>query len=93
ALAAFAAEHDQPEHDRPGPRRTAIGTGADARAGAWFQLEERPGAWVVRQIIDDPEGDHDWGIVGQVDLAASDEAGAAVWRTVSFEQAGLVEKD
>ena len=28
----------------------------------------------------DPAGDHDWGISAEVDLAASDEAGAAVVR-------------
>ena len=30
----------------------------------------------VRQIVDDPAGDHDWGIGAEVDLAAPDEAGA-----------------
>jgi hypothetical protein len=34
----------------------------------------------VRQIFDDPAGDHDFGVSGVVDLAASDEAGAAVLR-------------
>ncbi len=28
-------------------------------------------------MFDDPDGDHDWGIDATVDLAASDEAGAA----------------
>ena len=32
----------------------------------------------MRQIFDDPAGDHDWGISATVDLAASDDAGAAV---------------
>lgn len=32
----------------------------------------------ARQILDDPAGDHDWGISATVDLAASDEAGEAV---------------
>jgi hypothetical protein len=32
----------------------------------------------VRQVIDDPEGDHDWAITAVVDLTASDEAGEAV---------------
>jgi superfamily II RNA helicase len=36
--------------------------------------------WRVRQILDDPAGDHDWGFVAEVDLDASDEAGAAVLR-------------
>ena len=34
----------------------------------------------MRQIFDDPAGDHDWGISAEVDLAASDEAGEAVLR-------------
>ena len=36
--------------------------------------------WLVRQTLDDPEGDHDWGIWATVDLDASDEAGGAVVR-------------
>jgi hypothetical protein len=67
------------------PDRTMIGTGADARSGAWFQLEEGPEVWQVRQVLDDPDGDHDWAIVGQVDLAASDDEGAPVWRTTALE--------
>jgi hypothetical protein len=36
----------------------------------------------VRQIIDDPAGDHDWGLDVEVDLEASDEEGHAVVRLV-----------
>ena len=32
----------------------------------------------MRQILDDPEGDHDYSITVEVDLAASDEAGEAI---------------
>jgi hypothetical protein len=32
----------------------------------------------VRQILDDPAGDHDWGFTADIDLAASDEAGECV---------------
>lgn len=35
-------------------------------------------AWVVRQVLDDPAGDHDWILTAVVDLDASDEAGTAV---------------
>jgi hypothetical protein len=38
--------------------------------------------WRVRQILDDPAGDHDWGFDVEVDLDASDEAGTAVLRVV-----------
>lgn len=43
-----------------------------------------PRAWSVRQIINDPEGHHDWAIVAEVDLDASDVAGEPVIRTQSF---------
>ena len=34
--------------------------------------------WVVEQILDDPEGDHDWRITAELDVAATDEAGELV---------------
>ena len=59
-----------------------LGTGPDARGPKFLIIDDRPegrpGTWLVRQIFDDPEGDHDWGISAEVDLAASDEAGTAV---------------
>ena len=79
ALAAYRADH--------GP----IGTGADARGGQWFALEETPVHWRVRQVIDDADGFHDTALIAEVDLAASDEAGAPVWRTVGLRSAGLAE--
>ena len=55
-----------------------IGTGPDARGPALLHdRRRRRTAWTVRQIFDDPDGDHDWGISAEVDLAASDEVGAA----------------
>jgi superfamily II RNA helicase len=55
-----------------------LGTGPDARGPAMLVIEEGKPSWTVRQIFDDPAGDHDWGISATVDLAASDEEGAAV---------------
>jgi hypothetical protein len=55
-----------------------LGTGPDARGPHLLVVEEGSGRWQVRQIFDDPDGDHDWGISAEVDLAASDEAGEAV---------------
>jgi superfamily II RNA helicase len=55
-----------------------IGTGPDARGPAMLLITEAPGTWTVRQIFDDPAGDHDWGISATVDLAASDSEGTAV---------------
>ena len=44
--------------------------------------KSEPGVWRVRQILDDPAGDHDWGFDVEVDLEASDEEGAAVLRLI-----------
>jgi superfamily II RNA helicase len=60
----------------------AIGIGPDARGPKLLTITERPdadgGGWAVRQVLDDPAGDHDWCIEVIVDLAASDVAGEAV---------------
>jgi superfamily II RNA helicase len=74
ALEPYFAEHDE------------IGTGADARGPRLLIIEEHPDHWSVRQILDDPAGDHDWGISARVDLAASDAAGAAVVRVTDVGQ-------
>jgi hypothetical protein len=71
ALDDYYAEHD------------SIGTGADARSAARLVIDEEPDRWVVRQILDDPAGHHDWGITAEVDLAASAEEGLAVVRVLS----------
>ena len=66
----YFAEHDD------------VGIGADARGPALLIIDRQPGVWRVRQILDDPAGDHDWGFDVEVDLEASDEEGAAVLRLV-----------
>ena len=60
-----------------------VGTGPDARGPALLIIDRQPGVWRVRQILDDPAGDHDWGFEVEVDLDASDEEGAAVLRVVA----------
>ncbi|MDO0974010.1 DEAD/DEAH box helicase [Mycolicibacterium frederiksbergense] len=72
----YFAEHDD------------VGIGADARGPALLLIERRPDIWQVRQILDDPAGDHDWALLAEVDLEASDEEGAAVIRLVG---AGLLD--
>lgn len=60
-----------------------LNTGGDARGPSmliWDKSE--PGVWKVRQIVDDPEGNHDWGFDVEVDLEASDGEGSAVIRLV-----------
>jgi superfamily II RNA helicase len=63
-----------------------IGTGADARGPHLLMIDAKPDRWLVRQILDDPAGDHDWGISAEVDLPASDEAGAAVVTVTAVNQ-------
>nr|WP_319432741.1 DUF3516 domain-containing protein [Mycobacterium sp. RTGN5] len=67
---AYFAEHDD------------VGIGANARGPALLIIDRQPGIWRVRQILDDPAGDHDWGFDVEVDLDASDEEGVAVIRLV-----------
>ena len=74
ALAGYLAEHGE------------IGTGPDARGPALLLIQEQRERWSVRQILDDPAGDHDWGISAEVDLAASDLAGEAVLRVTGVDQ-------
>jgi len=74
---ADALEPYWSEHDR-------IGTDADARSARMLDIDERPGAWTVRQILADPAGDHDWSIRAEVDLEGSDAQGVAVVRVTSI---------
>ncbi len=55
-----------------------LGAGPAARGPALFRVTVNGRTWEVRQVFDDPEGDHDWGITATVDLDASDELGSAV---------------
>jgi len=71
ALDDYFAEHE------------AIGTGPDARSAARLIVDEQPDRWVVRQILDDPAGHHDWAITADVDLEASADEGVAVVRVTS----------
>ncbi|SNR38143.1 Helicase conserved C-terminal domain-containing protein [Haloechinothrix alba] len=70
ALEEYFAEYD------------TIGTGPDSRGPAFFHVETGPGRWHVRQTFDDPDGNRDWAITAEVDLAASDEVGHAVVRVL-----------
>ena len=74
ALAPYFEEHDQ------------LLTGADARGPALLIVDERPGRWGVRQIFDDPEGNHDWAITAEVDLAESDDLGRAAVHVVAVDR-------
>ena len=75
ALDAYYAEHD------------AVGLGPDARGPGLLVVSELAGRrWEVRQVIDDPAGNHDWSILAEVDLNASDDTGDLVLRTLAMER-------
>jgi hypothetical protein len=76
ALGPYFAEHD------------SIGTGPNARDPAMLLIDVEPGRWRVRQILDDPAGDHDWGISAEIALAASDEDAALAIRITDVGQFG-----
>jgi superfamily II RNA helicase len=70
AMLDYYEEHDE------------LGTGASARGPQFLAIDEQPGRWLVHQVFEDPDGDRDWRIEAEVDLAASDEAGEAVVRVL-----------
>ncbi|MDR6866775.1 superfamily II RNA helicase [Microbacterium resistens] len=83
ALDAYYAEHDEilTGQAARGPDLLLIdetGTGQEAGQGAGSGEDAPARTWTARQILDDPAGDHDWGISATIDLDASDEAGEAV---------------
>ncbi|MFE9423823.1 DEAD/DEAH box helicase [Kitasatospora sp. NPDC006697] len=76
AMDAYYAEHDD------------LGTGPDARGPKMLLIEvdEEDNLWRVRQVFDDPAGDHDWGISAEVDLYGSDAEGRAVLRVTGVNR-------
>jgi superfamily II RNA helicase len=76
ALGAYYEEHD------------SIATDQAARSPKLLQVDKDPGVWRLRQVVVDPDGHLDWGITAEVDLAASDEVGAAVLSVTGFERLG-----
>jgi hypothetical protein len=76
AMDAYFDEHD------------TLGTGGDARGPAMIVISEHPDHWAVRQIFDDPAGDHDFGISARIDLAESAELGRAAVTITSVGMLG-----
>ncbi|WP_026927763.1 DEAD/DEAH box helicase [Granulicoccus phenolivorans] len=76
ALGAYWDEHDE------------LLTDADARGPGLLQIETARGGrlWQVTQVLHDPEGDHDWRILAEVDLDLSDQVGSAVVRGLALER-------
>ena len=63
----------------------SIGTGPDARGPQLFLARPHGDLWEVRQVLDDPSGDHGWALQATVDPEASDAAGEVV-----FDEIGIV---
>jgi hypothetical protein len=63
-----------------------IGIGPAARGPALLMIDQQRDRWVVRQILDDPAADRDWGISAEIDLAESDQVGAAAVRITAVGQ-------
>ena len=62
----------------------SIGTGPSARGPALFQVVEEGEFWRVRQVLEDPEGDHGWALLGVVDIPESDALGEIVFDELSI---------
>ena len=82
AIEGYFAEYDEigTGPAARGPALLHIETEPQPAAGPSIGAEDprsRTAVWRVRQTFDDPDGDHDWGIDATIDLAASDELGAA----------------
>jgi superfamily II RNA helicase len=88
ASAGFDADAWADAMDLYWDEHESIGTGPDARGPSMLLVTQTPTEWRVRQIFDDPAGDHDFGISAVVDLAASDDAGEPVVRVTGV---GMVE--
>ena len=73
ALDAFHADHEQ------------ILLDADARSSAYLDIDEKDEktdhVWHVHQVFRDSDDDHDFGIWGDVDLDATQDEGAVVFKT------------
>jgi superfamily II RNA helicase len=63
-----------------------IDIGPDARGPQMLLIEKDGRTWRVQQIVGDPEGHHDWRILADVDLDASDEAAELVMRVEGLVQ-------
>ncbi len=69
---------------------STIGTGPDARGPALWQVDKSGRRWKVRQVIDDPEEAHDWALLVEVDLDASDERGEPALVPLAVERLGAL---
>ena len=94
ALGQYWEEYDWIGTDTPAraislaPLQEEPGEAELAAAGVSERLREameRAGrrVWLATQVLDDPQGDHDWRLTALVDLEASDEEDRPVLRLLS----------
>ncbi|MDJ0335463.1 DUF3516 domain-containing protein [Salinibacterium sp. G-O1] len=88
AASGFAADAWADAMDAYFDEHDTLGFGGNARGPAMIMITEGAQQWTVRQIFDDPAGDHDWGISATIDLAESAEQGLAVVRVTSIGMIG-----
>jgi hypothetical protein len=69
-----------------------IRTDASSRGPQLLIIDQGTERWTVRQVIDDPAGDHDWGISGEIDLVESDEVGSAALVITDVGQLGAFQQ-
>ncbi|PBC52400.1 DEAD/DEAH box helicase [Rhodococcus sp. ACS1] len=62
----------------------SLGTGPSARGPQLFQVETAHELWRVRQVLEDPQGDHGWALTAVVDLPESDAAGEVIFDELSI---------
>ncbi|MCT2296741.1 DUF3516 domain-containing protein [Brachybacterium muris] len=55
-----------------------VGIDGAARSPQLLQITEESRVWRIRQVLDDPDHNRDWGIEAELDLEATDEAGEPV---------------
>ena len=88
AASGFTADAWADAMDAYFDEHETLGTGGNARGPAMIMVTEGAQQWTVRQIFDDPAGDHDWGISATIDLAESAEQGLAVVRVTAIGMVG-----
>ncbi|MBC7590469.1 MAG: DUF3516 domain-containing protein, partial [Salinibacterium sp.] len=88
AASGFTADAWADAMDAYFDEHETLGTSGNARGPAMIMVTEGAQQWTVRQVFDDPAGDHDWGISARIDLAESAEQGVAVVRVTAIGMVG-----
>ena len=65
-----------------------VGIDGSARSPQLLVIDEESRVWHVRQLLDDPQGHHDWAIEADLDLEATDEAGEPVLAITAVGEVG-----